>query len=179
MILPRLQLSAALQTAGLPPAVTVPLVFESNSVQGSIFATVSRPWVIDVWRAWIESLRANAPQLVEIRQLGGGRSHLVPRYILNGFCCRGHGLAAYSHGMTGYALQAAQSPTPLDHDALAFGFLHYTATPRADNLQRNGRHENLWFIDHEGLFQTFEPGDGEENEMEPAELASVTFLYCQ
>jgi hypothetical protein len=37
----------------------------------------------------------------------------------------------------------------------------------------------LWFIDHAGIFQTFEPGDGEENELTAEELASITFLYAQ
>jgi hypothetical protein len=34
-------------------------------------------------------------------------------------------------------------------------------------------------VDHEGVFQSYEPGDGEENELTPEELASITFVYAQ
>jgi hypothetical protein len=135
--------------------------------------------VASVFQAWLESLRANAPALVDVRQLGGGKTRLVPRYVVNGFNCRGQGLLCYAHGMAGFAIKGATANPPLDHDSLAFGFCHYTATPRADNLGRNGRHENLCFIDHEGVFQSFEQGDGEENEFEPLETGSITFLFMQ
>jgi hypothetical protein len=172
MILSRDQLCAAVLAGGVPP-----VAWFGGCIQGSQFSSVSREWVADVWKAALESLHVNAPQLIEVRQIGGGVSRVVPRYVLNGFCCRGHGLLAYAHGMTGFALMGAGAGLPFD--ALAFGFLHYTATPRAENLNRNGRHENLWFIDHQGTFQSFEPGDGEENEMTPEEVQSITFLYAQ
>jgi len=176
MILTRQELLDTFIRGGVPSWVVASL---AHSIQGVRFGTVSREWVSASWNAWLDSLRLNAPELVTLRDLGGGRSRLVPNYVLNGFNCRGQGLLAYAHGMTGYALQAARSRIALEHDALAWGFLHYTARPRSDNLNRDGRHENLWFVDHAGTFQSFEQGDGEENEMTPEEVASITFLYAQ
>ena len=148
-------------------------------LNGTRFATVSHDWVRDVWSAGVAALRANAPARVEQRAIGGGATRLFPRYILNGFCCRGVSLFIYAHGMTGFALQAAQAPTPLDHDALAFGWLEYTAEPRAANYGRDGRHEQLWFVDHAGNFQTFEGGDGDQEPFTPSELKSITFIFAQ
>lgn len=173
MILGRADLGQIILTAGVPAWVWGNCL---QSVQGVKFGTVARPWVERGWTEAVENLPA---ELVEVRQLGGGRSRRVPRYFLNGFNCRGHGLYVYSQLLMGFALQAARSPTALDHDALALGVLHYTAEPRADNLLRAGRHLQLWFIDHAGQFQTFEPGDGEENEATLPELQSITFLYGQ
>lgn len=171
MLFSRSQLYGRLAACGVPTL--------GVTVQGNIFASVSREWVREIWIAGLASLERNAPGLVDVRQLGGGKSQLVPRYLLNGFNCRGHSLYLYAHGMLGFALKAANAAAPLDHDALAFGFLYYTAEPRADTLGRAGRHEQLWFLDHAGEFQTFEGGDGEENEMTPTELASITFLFAQ
>lgn len=176
MILTRTELGDVLIKGNVPFFLATTL---NTALQGDRFGTVSREWVRETWQAWLAAFRANAPSLVEVRQLGGGRTQLVPRYVLAGYNCRGHGLLCYAHGMTGFALQAATANPPLPYDALAWGFLHYTARPRADNLNRDGRHENLWFVDHDGIFQTFEQSDGEENEMTPDELASITFIYGQ
>ena len=178
MNLTRADLSAAFVKGGVADWVAF-----SAHLNGNTFATVSRAWVSDTWAAGLRGLRMNAPRLVEPRAIGGGKTVLVPRYLLNGFCCRGHALFVYAHGLTGFADAAAEAADtghgPLDHDAIAFGLLEYTATPRPENLLRSGRHENLWFVDHDGVFQTFEPGDGSENEMTSGELASITFLYAQ
>ena len=176
MLLTRAQLITAFAAGNVPVAAWMGA---GESVQGDRFATVSREWITATWAAGVRALCDNAPALVESRAVGGGKTQLVPRYLLNGFCCRGHSIFIYGHGMTGFALQAALAATPLDHDALAFGFLHYTAVPSAANLGRAGRHCILWFVDHDGVFQTFEGGDGEENELTPDELASITFLYAQ
>ena len=175
MLLARTQLLGVLSAGNVPPAA-----LWAASLNGDVFATVSREWVAATWAAGVRALRDNAPALVESRPIGAsGQTQLVPRYVLNGFNCRGHSVFIYAHGLTGFACQAASAPAPLDHDALAFGFLHYTARPSADNLHRDGRHQILWFVDHEGTFQSYEPGDGEENELTPEELASITFLYAQ
>lgn len=173
MNLTRQQLTDAVLKGGVPHLTWI---VSQQCIQGVTFATVSREWVEKVWATAVDALPLN---LVEVRQLPGGRSRLVPRYFLNGFNCRGHSLYAYSQGMMGFAAKAAASPTPLDHDALAFGFMHYMAESRPDNLGRAGPHEQLWFIDHDGVFQTFEPGDGEENEMTEGELKSIMLMYCQ
>lgn len=175
MLLTRDQLIAALAAGDVPPSA-----LWAASFNGDVFATVSRAWVTDVWAAGVRALRDNAPALVTSRPIGAsGQTQLVPKYFLDGFNCRGHSVFIYAHGLTGFAVQAAASAKPLDHDAVAFGFLHYTARPSADNLQRNGRHQILWFVDHDGIFQSYEPGDGEENELTPEELASISFLYAQ
>ena len=177
MLLTRVQLLNALGTGNVPLATWVGA---GDSIQGGTFATVSRAWVTATWCAAIDSLRANIPGSVESRAIGSsGASQAVPRYILNGYSCRNQTLLVYAHGIAGFVTEAVKSlPRTLDHDSLAFGFLHYTATPRAENLNRDGRHMILWFIDHDGAFQTFEPNDGEENEMTPAELASITFIFA-
>jgi hypothetical protein len=168
MLLTRSQLVGAFSAGSVPPWAL--------SLNGDVFATVSREWV----EAGVRALRLNAPALVASRPIGAsGETQLVPRYVLRGFNCRAHALFVYTHGLTGFACQAADSPVPLDHDALAFGFLHYTARPNSTNLGRDGRHCILWFVDHAGTFQSYEPGDGEENELTPEELASITFVYAQ
>lgn len=175
MLLDRSQLIAAMSAGNVPPAA-----LWAASLVGNVFGTVSRDWVSATWEEGVRALRLNAPALVASRPIGTtGQTQLVPRYFLNGFNCRGHSIFIYAHGLTGFALRAATAPAPLDHDALAFGFLHYTARPSTDNLRRDGRHCILWFVDHEGVFQSYEPGDGEENELTAEELASITFLYAQ
>lgn len=173
MTITRQQLTEAVTKAGIP---SLTWFLSQQCVQGNTFATVSREWVHEVWKNAIEALPLN---MIEVRPLPGGRSVIVPRYFLNGFNCRGHSLYVYSQGMMGFAAKAAASPTQLPNESLAFGFMHYIAEARTDNLGRSGPHEQLWFIDHAGDFQTFEPGDGEENEMTEGELASVMLMYCQ
>lgn len=175
MILTRDQLNDAFANAGIPLAAWL----GAPSIQGDAFATVSREWVARVWVAFIDDLVMNSPELLTRREVGGGKSANVPRYIRAGANCRAHSLLVYAHGMRGLASKAATDGAPLVYDALAWGFMHFTAESRPDNIGRAGRHEQLWFIDHAGLFQSFEGGDGEENEMTSTELASVTFLYAQ
>jgi hypothetical protein len=177
VILSRAQLIATLVAQNIP--VGRQNLFAPDELSGNIFSTVSREWVADVWEATIAELRLDAPSLLAPRQIGGGKTITVPRYLLNGFCCRGHALKVYSNGMIGFALKAAASPTPLDHDALAFGFIHYTAEPRAENLGRDGRHEILWGVDHDGKFFVYEPGDGDDETLTPTELASITLVFAQ
>jgi hypothetical protein len=175
MLLTRAQLAGVLAGTGIPLAE----LFDPDTLGANVFATVSREWVASVCQAALEELRQNAPQLVALHDIGGGKTVLVPRYILNGFCCRGHALKIYSHGMTGFALSAALAPAPLDHDGLAFGFYHFTASPRAGNGYRTGRHEKVWGIDHDGAFFSFEPGDNAAEQETPAELATMSFLFAQ
>lgn len=176
MLLTRDQLIGILGGAGIPAAE----LFDPDTLGANLFVTVSREWVASVCQAALDELRLNAPQLVQARPIAGtSKTTLVPRYILNGFCCRGHALKMYSHGMTGFALQAANSPTPLDHDGLAFGFYHFTASPRAENGYRDGRHEKVWGVDHAGQFFSFEPGDNSAEQETAAELATVSFLFAQ
>jgi hypothetical protein len=172
VIIPRADLARTLAAAGIPAFATLHL-------NGDRFATVSREWVTETWTAGIQALQANLPALVDVRALGGGKTQIVPRYVLNGFNCRGHHLFIFAHGLMGFAELAAESRVALDHDALAWGFLEYTAVPRDVNRYRNGRHAQIWFIDPAGVFQTFESGDGEEHEFTAQELSSVTFLYAQ
>lgn len=175
MLLTRSQLTAVMSAGSVPQTA-----LWAAPLNGDVFSTVSREWVSATWNAGVRALRLNAPALVAARPVGtSGEVQLVPRYVLNGFNCRGHSIAIYAHGLTGFACQAADSTTPLDHDALAFGFLHYTARPNSTNLGRDGRHCILWFVDHNGVFQSYEPGDGEENELTAEELASITFVYAQ
>jgi hypothetical protein len=177
MLLTRSQLVGALATGNVPIAAWVGA---GDSIQGDRFGTVSRAWLTATWCAAIDSLRANIPGSVESRAIGSsGASQSVPRYILHGYSCRNQTLLVYAHGIAGFVTEAVKAlPSTLDHDSLAFGFLHYTARPRSENLNRDGRHMILWFIDHDGVFQTFEPGDGEENEMTAEELASITFIFA-
>lgn len=179
-LLPRAQVLEIAAAAGIP--IGRQELFAPDEIGANVFATVSRDWVAEVAQATLEELRRNAPELVDVRQLGGGKTRLVPRYVLNGFCCRGHSLKAYSNGMLGFAVQgarAAAAGAPLPYDGLAWGFYHFTASPRPENYQRDGRHEKLWGIDHDLVFFNYEFGDVAFESDTPAERQTYTLLYAQ
>jgi hypothetical protein len=163
MILDRIGLISALERGGVPNAWEP---FRTR-LDGVTFSTVSADWVRDVWREGVAALAANAPVLVE---------NGLPRYVINGFNCRGHTHFIYAHGLLGFAIQGATATPPLTFDALAFGWLSYEASPHAVNRHRSGPHRILWHVDHAGIFQTFEGGDGRENELTPGELASINLV---
>lgn len=52
------------------------------------------------------------------------------------------------------------------------GLFSYLAVEKPGN-RRIGGHDAIWFIDHEGRVNAFEPADGSFIDMLPIELASV------
>lgn len=139
------------------------------------YRTVAADYPAAVWAAWIESLRANAPQLLESRHLGGGLTRTVPRHIPEAGDCENHSLLCMGHALMGNWIAAAQGGP---RTGLAFGLLHYTATPRPENRHREGGHAQLWFCDHAGELRTYECGDGELSQLTPAEWQSAIFGYA-
>lgn len=175
MLLTRAQVLQVCAVAGIPTAVESLLA--PDEISGDVFSTVTPEFLAGAWKGFVDNL---PDSLIEMRPVGSsGLTVKVPRYLLNGFCCRGVSLAVYASAMLGFAIDAAHASEPLDHDALAFGFFHYTAQPRAGNLFRSGRHEQLWFIDSGGVFRTFEPGDDQTEPLTLAELSSITLLFAQ
>lgn len=157
-------LVARLQAAGVP--------IWSWQFADDTYRTVSAEWVREAWAAWVDSLRTNAPEAVESRQIGGGLTRAVPRWVPEAGDCDNHALLCYAHGAMGNWLAALRGAP---RTGLAYGLLFYTAAPRAENRHREGRHALLWFIDHAGDFRAFEPGDGDVCALTPAECASVSF----
>jgi hypothetical protein len=147
---------------GIPPT--------SPELGANLLSTVSPEWVEEVYQAALDCL---PPELVTTRSLGGGKTIRVLKYK-DGFVCRGQSLVIYGLSMIGLAEEG-----PTDHDGLAWGFLQYTSQPRPENLGRTGRHEKLWFIDHYGNFQTYEPGDAALEPIIATEFPSVTLIYAQ
>lgn len=139
------------------------------------FATVSDDYAGAVWAAWVDSLRLNAPELLTTLDLGGGRSRLVPRWVAEAGDCDDHSLLCVAHAITGNWISAVRGGPKV---ARTYGLLFFTAQSRAENRFRAGAHSIVWYINHEGLFRTFEPGDGERIDLLPAEYASVSFGFA-
>ncbi len=139
------------------------------------YRTVAPDYVAEVWGAWIEALRANAPQLLTSRDVGGGLRRTVPLWVEEAGDCDNHALLCLAHALTGNWIAAAQGGP---RTGLAFGLLHYTATARANNRHRAGGHAQLWFCDHAGELRTYECGDGEESKLTPDEWQSAIFGYA-
>ena len=137
-----------------------------------VFATVANDYAPAVWSAWLDSLRANAPECLEQRPVGGGKTRPVPRYIAEAGDCENHALLMMAHALMGQWISAAQGGARVGR---AFGVLFYVAQPRAENGWRAGGHAKVWWINHAGEFRTFEPGDGEEQALNPVEINTAAF----
>jgi len=136
------------------------------------FETVDRSLPLEVWHAWIQSLRDNAPECLATIEIGGGKSRTVPRWIEEAADCENHSLMCFAHFLTGSWIFAARGGP---RRGRCFGLVFYTAQPRAENRHRAGGHAALWCIDHAGEFRFFEPGDGEETALLEVERSSAFF----
>ena len=168
MTLSREGLLALLEANGIPTSRA--RFMAQDEVSGLAFGTINSAWVQACWDAWIQTDQDT--HLVTSRDLGYGKSRLVPSYINPGYVCRHAALRFYAHLLAGLALRAHDKPQ--DFDGYALGVVYYTATPRPQDLGRNGRHARILFVDDDGVLQQFEEGDGDAEPMTKEELASIT-----
>lgn len=122
------------------------------------FETVHGDYMPEVWQAWIDSLRKNAPECLTQMELGGGKTRTVPKWVAEGGDCDNHGLLCLAHAMMGNWINACRGGALV---ARTVGIAFYVATPRPENRHRAGGHCQCWQIDHDGKFQVWEPADGE------------------
>ena len=139
------------------------------------YETVADDHLEEVWQAWIDSLRANASELLTTYDLGGGKTRTVPRWKEEAGDCDDHALICFAHALVGNWLGAVRGGAAVGR---TFGVAFYHAVARAENRNRAGGHAVLWFINHQGVFRVFEPADGNTQEWLPAEYMSATFGIC-
>lgn len=137
-----------------------------------VYETVSNSYIPEVWEAWIDSLKRNAPKLLAPLNLGGGKTRMVPKWIKEAGDCENAAIICFAHAMTGNWLGAAQGGLKAGR---THGVTFFTAVPSAVNRNRAGGHAVQWWIDHAGEFHAWETGDGEEQPWVPAEYLSATF----
>lgn len=171
MILSRSGLLAVLDANGVP--TTRARGAAADEINGATFGTIDPAWVSASWDAWIAADMGT--RLVVPRDIGGGKTRLVPNYVDPGYVCRHATIRFYAHLLAGLALRATVTPQPFD--AYALGPVYYTAEPRADDLNRDGRHARILFVGDDGLLHQFEEGDGDPEPMTPAELASISLWF--
>lgn len=123
-----------------------------------IYETVNDDYVPEVWQAWIDSLRANAPECLTQLQMGGGKTRTVPRWVAEGGDCDDHGYLCFAHALMGNWRNACRGGAKV---ARTVGIAFYTAMPRAENRNRAGGHCQVWAINHANEFKVWEPGDGD------------------
>jgi len=135
------------------------------------YETVSRPWVIDNWRAWLES---RPPELVVWGDAGGKRVRLRPLWKPNSRDCDNLAFGTTAHAHEGNALAAVLRNQI--RGGLAYSFLFYQAAPaRPENFNIEGGHSINWFVDHDHSVGLFEPGMGEFVEFNTPERSSSWF----
>lgn len=173
MILSRSELIAKMTARGVPTAAMN--LFSPDEVAGAAFGTVSADFIRRAWVGFVDLLRSDPnARLTMPRALGNsGLSIEVPRYVDPGFVCRHVTFAFYGYLLLCCAKKAAAET--LDHDGWAFAPIYYTATPRAENRNRSGRHCRIFFANPAGEIEEFEDGDGDPEPMIPEEFASVSF----
>lgn len=160
-------LRSILAAAGLP-AMTWQL-------PDAIYEHVSADFVQANWQAWLD---ARPPELIAVRQLGGGKSVRVPRWEAQSGDCDNLALGTMSWADVGNELAAVRRGKP--RGGLAYGALFYQAGPaRAENFDIAGGHAINWFVAPDQSVHFFEPGAGEEVDLNPRERSSAWFgLAC-
>lgn len=136
------------------------------------FETVSDEFVAEVWAAWIASLKANAPELLEVREIGGGKTRLLPKWRKNGGDCENISLICFGHEQTGNWIDAVRTGATKGR---TYGITFFESQPRAENGHVAGGHCVIWYINHAGQFRVFEPQLGSAFAWLPAEFASAGF----
>ena len=139
------------------------------------YESVADDYPQEVWEAWIESLRANAPELLTTLDIGGGKRRTVPVWKLEAGDCDDHALICFAHALVGNWIGAVRGGAAVGR---TFGVAFYEAVARPENRNRAGGHAVLWFINHQGVFRVFEPADGDTQEWLPSEYMSAHFGIC-
>ncbi len=123
----------------------------------ALYETVSADYMLANWSAWIDALRLNGPALLTQIDLGGGKTRTVPRWLEEAGDCDDAAMCCLAHGITGNWLHALRGGSRVGR---CRGLVYLNAEPRAENRGRSGQHAMIWFVDHEGQYRAFEPGDG-------------------
>lgn len=160
MLLTQQQTIQTLQAAGV--------YRPSWSVVDTSYTTLDRHQVVNVyWPAWVESL---PPELVERVQIGGGKTIARPLWIANVFDCDDHTADFAVYVRRCCAAYAAKNL--MQRGGTPLGSMSYIAVPKPGN-RREGGHDAVVFIDHDGRVNWFEPADGSLIDPLPIEVASV------
>ncbi len=138
----------------------------------ALYETVQDDYLPSVWGAWIDSLRANAPDCLMTLDLGGGKTRVVPRWVEEGGDCDDAGVLCTGHAIMGNWINVCRGGAKV---ARTVGFAFYSATARAENRRREGGHCQMWQINHAGEFKVWEPGDGEWVPWLPGEFRTARF----
>lgn len=139
------------------------------------FSTAHDDYVPEVWQAWIDSLRQNAPECLTTLDIGGGKTRRVPRWRKDAGDCENHGILCFAHALMGNWISVCRGGPEVGRTV---GIAFYNAIPRAENRNRAGGHCVVWAINHAGEFKIFEPGDGEWQQWTPDEYQSAIFGLC-
>lgn len=137
-----------------------------------VYETVSDHYVPEVWQAWIDSLKRNAPQTLMQLDIGGGKTRTVPRWKKEAGDCENASLMCFAHAMTGNWIGALAGGPEAGR---AYGIVFFVAAPRAGNRHRAGGHCVMWWVNHNKELKFFEPGDGEEQPWVPEEFPTAYF----
>lgn len=153
--------SAALRqlllTAGLPAALW--------QLPDRSYEPVSLSAVEANWGAWLE---ARPLELCNTASKGGKLVRTSPRWIEEVSDCDNLALGLVAHAQVGNALAAYHRHTT--RGGLALGVVFYVAQQRVQ-----GGHAINWFVDHGGLVQFFEPGNGTRVNLNTQERSSAWF----
>ncbi|MBI5770795.1 MAG: hypothetical protein HZA93_23665 [Verrucomicrobia bacterium] len=163
MSLTQPDLRGLLTAAGLPALLW--------QLPDETYETASADWVLDNWRAWIE---ARPGELLAVRDLGGGKTDRVPKWIAEAGDCDNLALATMMWADTGNALAAVRRGQT--RGGLAYGVLFFIAGPaRAENFRVSGGHCINWFVTHEREVRFFEPGVGDYSNLNTTERSGAWF----
>lgn len=151
--------------------VEVGIQFAYNwQLPDTTYETVDDRYPQDVFDAIVEEFRLNAPELLTVLQLGGGKTRLVPKWIEEAGDCDDGAFVMMSKALIGNWRNAIAGGPRV---ARCMGVFFYTATPRAENRFRAGGHAKIWYINHNQQFRVYEDFDGEAGLLTGPELMSA------
>lgn len=128
------------------------------------YSTVSPGFVTEAWREWVRSL---PPELVEVRDIGGGKTQPVPRWIAEVFDCDNHTRDFATFLNRCMAVDAAKAGTKRGNTAS--GMIRLFTQPGV----LASFHAAIWFIDHEQEAHTFDPATGRVDPFVEVQLKSI------
>lgn len=135
------------------------------------YEPVTRQFVLNNWDAW---LAARPPELLRVRQIGGGKTALEPLWERESGDCDNLALGTMVHAQVGNALAAVLRRKP--RGGLAYGVLFYMAGPaRPENYGIAGGHAINWQITPRDEVLFFEPAAGAFVTLSQQERSSAWF----
>lgn len=159
----RIELRDILSAAGLPAALW--------QFADETYETVSKSFVLENWRAWLE---ARPAELVVFGLAGGKRVRLRPLWAKDNSDCDNLAIGTMAWAQTGNALAAVRRKEA--RGGLAYGVKFYQAGPaRPENFRVAGGHSINWFVEPSHVVSFFEPGMGEFVDLNSPERNSAWF----